>query len=584
VVITLTESGLISILCVDDEPLLLEVIKKFFEREPGFSVKTCTTGKDALELWNALEFDAIISDYGLPDIDGISLLKEIRGQGFSALFIIITGKHRAQVAIDALNFGANYYVQKGGGVIEDIPRLAEFIRQGVGKIRADRALLENERTYRSIIENHPDLLCCFSPTGVLSFINNSYMKFTGKQTNECIGSNFLSLIPHEEHKRIQEILLTLTPIKPAILIEHKIRKSDGVYPVLQWNYHALFSPDGDIIRYQTSGREVIGVIQAFETVPSKNEMYAEPVLQNGSNVEESGNNWKEFAKTIDALENPVFAINKAGVIIAWNKAMEQLTGFETRAMMHKGNREYAIPFYGEPRPMLVDNIIMSDDKTKPVKFSGIKQAGNTFIGEMETVKIRGKTMYLWGKGTALHDEKGSLIAAIETITVVEKQEPSAVSGDLEKEIYIGGISSPTLKVTGESLRGVGAGGISSSGRGYGVYATNRRLFIIKNPDFDLSKPRGIKYEPFGLDDLFGTKATIDIHPRTIESIEKLVIYEISKGDLKTIELMNPRLLPGFLTLYNKSGESFRMFIDHKTAFTQIENLIKSFYPEILQLE
>ena len=78
-------------------------------------------------------------------------------------------------------------------------------------------------------------------------------------------------------------------------------------------------------------------------------------------------NWKEFAKTIDALENPVFAINKAGVILAWNKAMEQLTGFDTKAMMHKGNREYAIPFYGEPRPMLVDYIVMSDDKTKSGK-------------------------------------------------------------------------------------------------------------------------------------------------------------------------------------------------------------------------
>ena len=67
------------------------------------------------------------------------------------------------------------------------------------------------------------------------------MDFTGKQNNECIGSNFLSLIPQEEHKRIQEILLTLTPINPGILIEHKIRKSDGTDPVLQWNYHAIFS-------------------------------------------------------------------------------------------------------------------------------------------------------------------------------------------------------------------------------------------------------------------------------------------------------------------------------------------------------
>jgi PAS domain S-box-containing protein len=584
VVITLTDPGLISILCVDDEPQLLEVIKKFFEREPGFSVKTCTTSKDALELLNTLEFDAIISDYSLPDRDGISLLREIRSRGFSALFIIITGKHRAQVAIDALNNGADYYVQKGGGIVEDIPQLAEFISKGVGKIRANQALLESDKIYRSIIENHPDLLSRFSPQGDLCFVNKSFTDFIGMQNNECIGSNFLSLIPQDEHKQIQEILRNLTPIKSSILVEHKIRKSDGTYPILQWNYHAIFSPGGDITGYQTSGREVIGGEQVFETPSPKNENYIESVPKIGAIIQESTDNWKEFAKTIDALENPVFAINEAGIIIAWNKAMEQLTGFETKTMIHKGSREYAIPFYGEPRPMLVDYIVMSDHKNNSVKLSGIKQTGNSFIGEMETVKIRGKPMYLWGKGTALHDENGTLIAAIETITVVEKQESTICPGDSEKETYIGGLSSPTLKVTGESLRGVSAGGSSSSGRGYGIYATNRRLFVIQNPDFDLSKPKGLRYEPFGLDDLFGTKATIDDRPRTIDSIEKLMIYEISKGDLKTIELMNPRLLPGFLTLYNKTGESFRMFIDHKTAFTQIEHLIKSFYPEILQLE
>ena len=53
-------------------------------------------------------------------MDGINLLRETRAGGFSALFIIITGKHRAHVAIDALNNGADYYVQKGGGIVNDI--------------------------------------------------------------------------------------------------------------------------------------------------------------------------------------------------------------------------------------------------------------------------------------------------------------------------------------------------------------------------------------------------------------------------------------------------------------------------------
>jgi PAS domain S-box-containing protein len=579
---TLTDPGLISILCVDDEPLLLEVIKKFFEREPGFSVKTCTNGKDALELLNSMDFDAILCDYGLPDIDGINLLREVRRQGLTALFIIITGKHRAQVAIDALNNGADYYVQKGGGVVQDIPQLVEFINERVGKIRENRALLENERIYHSIIECQSDLIARFSPQGEIYFVNNSFMNFIGMENNECLEINFFSLIPEEEHARIQEVLRDLTPEKPGILIEHEMRMDNGTYPILQWNYCAIFSPEEDIIGYQTSGREIVDRVQVTGSAPPKDENYAEPVSQAGP-YDGAADSWNEFARTIDTLESPVLAINKAGIIIAWNKAMEQLTGFEAKAMMNKGNREYAIPFYGESRPMLVDYIVMSD-KNKSIKLSGIKQTGNTFIGEMETVKIRGKLMYLWGRGTALHDESGALVAAIETITVAEKQEPSPFPGDSEKETYIGGLSSPTLKVTGESLRGAGTGGVSSSGRGYGIYATNRRLFVIQNPDFDLSKPKGIQYEPFGLDDLFGTKATIDNRPRSIGSIEKLMIYEISKGDLKSIELMNPRLLPGFLTLYNKTGDSFRMFIDHKTAFTQIEHLIKSFYPEILQLE
>ncbi len=162
-VITLTDNAVISILCVDDEPFVLEILENFFEREPGFLVKTCSNATDALELLRTQQFDTVIADFGLPDMDGINLLRETRAGGFSGLFIIITGKHRAHVAIDALNNGADYYVQKGGGIVNDMDTIVDFIRGRVGKIRADRALLESESLYRSIIENHSDLLCRFLP-------------------------------------------------------------------------------------------------------------------------------------------------------------------------------------------------------------------------------------------------------------------------------------------------------------------------------------------------------------------------------------------------------------------------------------
>jgi CheY-like chemotaxis protein len=77
-VITLSDLEAISILCVDDEPLLLEVFQDFFDQDPGFSITTCTNATDALKLATTQSFDAIIADYGLPDMDGINLLREIR--------------------------------------------------------------------------------------------------------------------------------------------------------------------------------------------------------------------------------------------------------------------------------------------------------------------------------------------------------------------------------------------------------------------------------------------------------------------------------------------------------------------------
>ena len=575
----------ISILCVDDEPLLLEVFQDFFNHESGFSITTCTNATDALELVTTQSFDVVVADYGLPDMDGINLLREIRARKFSGLFIVITGKHRAHVAIDALNSGADYYVQKGGGVIQDMTDLAEFIRKGVGKIRADRALFESERTYRSIIENTSDILCRFLKDGEIRFVNEAFANFVGNKKEECIGSNFISMIPKEDSKRIIGILHNLTPLNLGVLIEHAIQKNDGTSIVLQWNYRAIFNSGKNTIEYQTAGRELPELPQLHEAPASVSVYSALPSPQSVTCSTESDDDWNTFTKTIDTLENPVFAIDKTGVVIAWNKAIEKLTGVSAKDMVGKGKREYAIPFYGEPRPMLVDYIVISTDKRQSGKFPGIKRVGNTFIGEMEKVRIHEKPMFLWGKGTAVHDGKGTLIAAIETITVVEQQQQAAISlGESEKEIYIGGISSPTLKVAGGSASGNLAGLIPPPPRGYGIYATTRRLFIIQNPDFDLSKPKGMQYGPFVLDDLFGTRATIDNRPKTIETIEKLLVYEIEKKDLETIELMHPVLLPGFLTLYNKTGGSFRMFIDHKTAFLQIENLIKSFYPEILRLE
>ncbi len=119
------------ILLVDDEPALLDVGKLFIERGGDASVDTASSGAEALEKLSSCCYDAIVSDYDMPGMNGIELLKAVRRDDASIPFIIFTGKGREEVVIDAINHGADFYLQKGGAPGAQFAELLHKIRQGV---------------------------------------------------------------------------------------------------------------------------------------------------------------------------------------------------------------------------------------------------------------------------------------------------------------------------------------------------------------------------------------------------------------------------------------------------------------------
>lgn len=118
---------------------------------------------------------------------------------------------------------------------------------------------------------------------------------------------------------------------------------------------------------------------------------------------------------IEFLPDATFVIDGKGRVIAWNRAMEEMTGLEKREILGKGDYLYAIPFYGERRPILID-LVVGEERHAERAYNFVERNGRELYGEIYAPRLYGgKGAYLWGKASPLYDSNGRLVGAIESI-------------------------------------------------------------------------------------------------------------------------------------------------------------------------
>lgn len=130
---------------------------------------------------------------------------------------------------------------------------------------------------------------------------------------------------------------------------------------------------------------------------------------------------QQLHEIIEFLPYPTFAINRNGVVIAWNQAVEELTGVKKMEILNKGDYAYSHAFYGIKRPALLDLILSPTPETE-AWYPHVKRDGKKLVSEDFIPRFKGgKGVHLRIAATALVDGNGNITGAIESIRDITEQ-------------------------------------------------------------------------------------------------------------------------------------------------------------------
>jgi PAS domain S-box-containing protein len=126
-------------------------------------------------------------------------------------------------------------------------------------------------------------------------------------------------------------------------------------------------------------------------------------------------NRKQLKDIINFLPDATLAIDKEKRVIIWNRAIEEMTGVPAEEMIGKGEYAYTIPFYGEPKPQLMD-LVFEYSEDIASRYLNLSRVGDTFTAEVFCKALNdNKGAWLFLKASPLLDQSGNITGAIESI-------------------------------------------------------------------------------------------------------------------------------------------------------------------------
>jgi len=263
--------------------------------------------------------------------------------------------------------------------------------------RAEQALMESRAKYRNLVEYANCIIFQMDTRGNITFFNRFAQDFFGYSEAEILGRNVVGTIAPatDSSGRNLEIMI-------QDLVKHPERYRDnenenirrnGELVWVAWTNRAIYDDENRLSEILCIG------------IDRTEQKKAEEVVKNSE---------QRLAQIINFLPDPTWVIDSEGTVVTWNQAMENLTGIAAADMVGKANYEYALPFYGERRPILID-LVREWNAEYEKKYLSIKKEGNKLVSESHHPHLGDGGLYLSGNASPIYDAAGQVAGAIESL-------------------------------------------------------------------------------------------------------------------------------------------------------------------------
>lgn len=254
----MSNSGGTHILHVDDEPDFAELAATFLEREDDqLAVHTETSPSAGLDFLADHVVDCIVSDYDMPERNGIEFLEAVREQYPELPFILYTGKGSEEIASDAISAGVTEYLQKESGTGQ-YTVLANRITNAVDQYRSRKAIKETEQKLSELAERTDDILFMVNGDWTeLLFINSAYEEMWGGSI-EALGEDpkaFLELVHPDDRAKVREAIEKLLNGE-ASKLEFRVVRPDGEQRWVRGDTQPILEGDGHPARIVGQVRDI----------------------------------------------------------------------------------------------------------------------------------------------------------------------------------------------------------------------------------------------------------------------------------------------------------------------------------------